>query len=626
MDIRHITPGTTSAFHASKEWMCPVIKQIFLLVVLIPFLANCALVPLPPEARDVLESAKSEFKTKSEEISLSEMRDQKVKNYATSIAEKLSHISGINVRLTVLETTEVQSESAYDNPEILITRGMLNSISNEAELASVISHEIGHKALGHKIQSKNSEFIESLFDKGTKKVLKNNALSDEVSSYRRDLIGTWRSQSQEEEADEFAVKLSIQAGYVAQVLPDLLERLSKLSETSKFQRLFSLKSTHKTLSDRADHLRNFISDQKFNAGGISGERKYREALKSLVKSQNAPQDQKSIGQARAINKEIEDFNRHKQKITIKKFIEMMSEISAIARKNKIDLSDWLTSAHKNSQKKKNGNGFLQETLKADSPFWASENSELSDALSKSLLSMSRLGIALIPGINNVTALYEVLSSKDFVSGQELGPGARALSAVGLAMGAGPEWRLLAAGIEQSLVSEGSQLARGEVQEIQNSVHVAEEVREESKLYGRSKLGEEFNHHIEKGPLEDKEAENFLGSKYREVFPKSGEKLYRVGDPEGNWWSRTKPSSQIKSMSENAILPEWNDFTHSAEITIPKGFNKPVYEGLSSSMGGKIEASGNYTGNFFHGGGNQIFIDNNVINDLVHTGAVTKGKL
>ncbi len=156
------------------------------------------------------------------------------------------------------------------------------------------------------------------------------------------------------------------------------------------------------------------------------------------------------------------------------------------------------------------------------------------------------------------------------------------------------------------------------------LHVVEKLHEataisavkESKLFGRSQVFRTIRDHLEAGPLEGKDALTFLGAKYTEIVPAEGEVFYRIGEGTGTFWSRTKPSSQIQAMSELAILPAWNDFTKVTTWVVPKDFTQKLYEGLTGNIvslkGPKENPILFRVSDYFHGGGNQVFVPENVL--------------
>ncbi|MBI3017932.1 MAG: hypothetical protein HYY62_08110 [Deltaproteobacteria bacterium] len=241
-----------------------------------------------------------------------------------------------------------------------------------------------------------------------------------------------------------------------------------------------------------------------------------------------------------------------------------------------------------------------------------------------------IGISVTPLVGDARDFYELVTGQDLLTQESIGTSGQLLAGVGLLLGSGAAYRNIAAGIASA--SETLQQLGGRVfkKNVTETIRTGTEILESGKLYGRSKVGRTFNHHIEKGPLEEmdrKAADSFLGQKYTEIIPQPGETFYRVDSDElGSYWSRTKPTSQIQAMSENAILPDWNNFSYVHEFTVPKNFSETLYEGLSSNMSGTIRKHGEQASTFFHGGGNQVYIPKNVLNLSQFKEGIRKFKL
>ena len=106
-----------------------------------------------------------------------------------------------------------------------ITRGALGLIQNEAELAGVLGHEIGHVVRKHTINA----------------IRKNNAVKDAASaaSSRSELLASVGTavydnvlenaydRGDEADADRVGVELAAKAGYQSGGLSAFLERLEK---------------------------------------------------------------------------------------------------------------------------------------------------------------------------------------------------------------------------------------------------------------------------------------------------------------------------------------------------------------------------------------------------------------
>lgn len=92
-----------------------------------------------------------------------------------------------------------QSSFAY----VYVTRGLVNFVKNDDQIAAVLAHEIAHIQLGHHIARQKSS--SSQFNK-----------------------------AQELEADKYSIKLLKNAGYNPQQSIALLERLDVLQSTQRF--------------------------------------------------------------------------------------------------------------------------------------------------------------------------------------------------------------------------------------------------------------------------------------------------------------------------------------------------------------------------------------------------------
>lgn len=78
-----------------------------------------------------------------------------VNKVGKSIAEKVSKRPGITYNFFVLNTPEINA-FAVPGGFIFITKGALKVLSNEAELAGILAHEIAHIELGHGLQAISS--------------------------------------------------------------------------------------------------------------------------------------------------------------------------------------------------------------------------------------------------------------------------------------------------------------------------------------------------------------------------------------------------------------------------------------------------------------------------------------
>lgn len=147
----------------------------------------------------------------------------------TSIKLGLSR-AGNNVSTTVpltlacgfgIEVGNVDSVNAYaDGRRVLITRGMLNFVSNDNELAFVLAKEMAHNALAHPAQQKMHATVAGIIDNMTRITPDASALGGS---------GGVRAMPQELDAaaDKLALYMLARAGYSIDGAAVFWQRLAK---------------------------------------------------------------------------------------------------------------------------------------------------------------------------------------------------------------------------------------------------------------------------------------------------------------------------------------------------------------------------------------------------------------
>ena len=119
--------------------------------------------------------------------------------------------------------------NAFATPggHILITKGMLNSVKSEDELAAVIAHEISHIQLEHNMKAIRSNAWTTGISNIIASPFENEFLSNAFSSMTTTLLDSGYSQNTEFEADENAIKLMNKTGYNPNAMLAMLENLQK---------------------------------------------------------------------------------------------------------------------------------------------------------------------------------------------------------------------------------------------------------------------------------------------------------------------------------------------------------------------------------------------------------------
>jgi predicted Zn-dependent protease len=134
---------------------------------------------------------------------------------------------------------------------IMVTRGMLNHVTNEAELACVLGHEIGHVTRRHHI----AVLQKSLLVSAGASALGATAKAGGSAEYRKLLIGESKEiftrgldRGAEREADEDGILLAARAGYDPAACLNFMQRLAALKADTGA--LAALYKTHPTAKER----------------------------------------------------------------------------------------------------------------------------------------------------------------------------------------------------------------------------------------------------------------------------------------------------------------------------------------------------------------------------------------
>ena len=163
-----------------------------------------------------------------------EYQNSKLKNYVDSLGNFLvstSELSNKKFTFTILNTPIINA-FALPGGFVYLTRGLIYLCQNEAQLAGVIAHEIGHITARHSARryTKNvgTGVLLQILNVFSQNSFVNNLLGQSAQLY---LLSY--SRSQEYQADELAVRYMIRAGFDAKEMANFLRIMEKFSEVQR---------------------------------------------------------------------------------------------------------------------------------------------------------------------------------------------------------------------------------------------------------------------------------------------------------------------------------------------------------------------------------------------------------
>lgn len=205
------------------------------------------------------------------------LKDTKLKAYVQDIACRLggSHCPDIRVHLV---RTPLFNANMAPNGMMQVWSGLLLRVDNEAQLAAVLGHEIGHYLQKHSVERLRDMKAKSAFGQflgifGLVGAVGQLAVLASAFAYGRE---------HEREADRIGAFLMHQAGYdvseAAKVWHNLLDEAKARDgkEPEKYSPLFA---THPASPEREETLRGYALALP---GGVKGDEAYRAATTTLI--------------------------------------------------------------------------------------------------------------------------------------------------------------------------------------------------------------------------------------------------------------------------------------------------------------------------------------------------------
>lgn len=214
--------------------------------------------------------------------------DRELQAYVTRIGESMAKTSERpNLPWTFrIVDDPVVNAFALPGGFIYVTRGMLAYAENEAELAGVIGHEIGHVTAKHSVNQMSKQQLAQIG------LAAGSILEPDIQKYGQ-LIGTGLgllflkfSRDDEREADDLGLRYMVRDGYDPEMMDDIFQVFERMQQQSG-SALPSWLSTHPSPEDRIQRIRKEVSELQGNfADAVVNREGYLEMIDGLVFGKN----------------------------------------------------------------------------------------------------------------------------------------------------------------------------------------------------------------------------------------------------------------------------------------------------------------------------------------------------
>lgn len=169
----------------------------------------------------------------------------------------------IEYRFAVLNHDSINAFAAPAG-YIFVTRGLLKTVQNEAELASVLGHEIGHVTQKHILDViQRSKQIAGVAEAGLAYANQNpDAFKNVIDGAVKKLLDEGLDQSKELESDRLGVIFASRVGYDPTAYATFLDRLRTIKGDDR-----AFFKTHPNFSNRVSVVQSTIREQGLKATG-----------------------------------------------------------------------------------------------------------------------------------------------------------------------------------------------------------------------------------------------------------------------------------------------------------------------------------------------------------------------
>lgn len=198
-----------------------------------------------------------------------EIESEQVRRYVTEIGRKVA--ATIEPEYSEIEWTfytlnsEVINAFALSGGNVFITSGLLREMTNEAQLAGVLGHEIGH-VTGRHVDERLSQAVAAELGLALLGEYTEEELITTGAGLATNLAMLSWGRSQELESDEQGLKYMTRAGYD----PDgLIELMKILQEAGGGGRTIEFFSTHPYPERRIEEIRAWMKKNQDHLSGLN---------------------------------------------------------------------------------------------------------------------------------------------------------------------------------------------------------------------------------------------------------------------------------------------------------------------------------------------------------------------
>ena len=270
-----------------------VMKRLAVVVALGLWLAGCVRNPATGKRELMLVSESQEIQMGAQYdsqvvMSIGVYPDAALQNYVADIGKKLAATSERPNLAWTFRVVDDPSVNAFAIPggHVYVTRGILAHMTNEAELATVMGHEIGHVTARHTAQQMTQQQLAGLG------LAIGSIASSRIAQYAGQASQALQvlflkfSRDDENQADQLGIRYSSRANYDARQMTNVMQMLDRVQAQSG-SKLPEWLATHPDPGNRIQHINAILSSTQANFAGATVNRDaYQRRLDGMIFGMN----------------------------------------------------------------------------------------------------------------------------------------------------------------------------------------------------------------------------------------------------------------------------------------------------------------------------------------------------
>lgn len=248
-------------------------KELALLIsgLLLGLFNGCAVNPITGEEELMLISEEQDiqigrqYAPEVEKEMGGKINDPVIQNYVNYVGQtvaRVSHRPNFEYSFVALNDKSINA-FALPGGYIFVTKGMLQNIQTEAQLAAILAHEITHVVARDVSNAMSNQIgINLLLSAVTSEKTPQSVLM--VANLTQQIVGLRFSRQDEKEADLGGLDYMVKAGYNPYGMVETMQMLQTLNQSRPIEFL----SSHPSPENRIGYITQTIQTKYFNLAGL----------------------------------------------------------------------------------------------------------------------------------------------------------------------------------------------------------------------------------------------------------------------------------------------------------------------------------------------------------------------